>query len=705
MKLSELISKYLNNSYSKSEAQSYIRGLRIDTPIPVEITTFIEKFASKELISEKEARNFSMQLTTLNKEIQNCIIHLLYNMSLNIYKEYEQEIREIVENEIDGNLKKGKEIPISSEKHAKSYIGLLNCYQLFSCPLPRGDFTFSYPGVYDPQRNIINYDVPFAINALRLVGKLPTTDNFMGMDLSKPFYPLKLEVVKQEKVPLKKGVKEGDTFYPYKAVSKIAKGDTGDNTFLATNGKKILFIRGVERYSPNAILASKIATLVSPAHFSSERLLDNRLVGSKAIPNYAISVADRRTRDARKEYIETKKQVFPGSGIIDEVTNYIVEGDPNIENFGFSSEDVAKSHLSKIDFDHCAIASETLHETYERDVLTKPWGGIYHGAEHVQIDPDYIKEKLFARLKVSMLTPPLLSMLADKAYTPEDEKAKNKAVTQCINRSNIALDLFFEHPSVRTFLTENPTVLNQCYQEIAVYISTHFEEKDQNFLLESLRNRLEIIKNKVNDRLNIDLPISDYSPDTPVVEETLFTVAQKQQPKSLKVEPSFEVKSLNLNQDHNVEVKKPETTFLSRNWLKLLGIATLTLIGVGVGVALTATGVFAPLGIGITGFTVAAAVGLGSGLVVGGATFGAKIAYDEYQFQSSNPVEIVDEKKGELRPSPSVQSLIEQVQISHQAIEKGAVKVEQTLDRVLEKTQPKKPDAEQIHELSKFEIK
>lgn len=346
MKLKELINKYLQSLYSKAEAQSYISHFDINVKLSIEVTNFIEKFKNEEIISEEKFLHFSEHLSKLNEDIQKCIIHLLYDISLKIYNTCKDDIDEAV-NSIENNPKAGHEISKSSGKDATKYIGLLNCYQLFAhhISIEKGHYSYSYPGILFEAKNAVRFDLPFAINALRLVGKLPTIADFNGIDLSKAYYPLSLKVVKNDKVPLRKGIKKSEEYYPYKMVSKIAKGDTGDNTFLATNGKKILFIRGVEHYSPKAILSSKIATLISPTHFSSERLLDNRLVGSRGIAAYARSVADARTCNDRKKYLEQEKRVFPGSGIIDEVTNFVCETDINIENYGFSSENVYKSHV------------------------------------------------------------------------------------------------------------------------------------------------------------------------------------------------------------------------------------------------------------------------------------------------------------------------------------------------------------------------
>lgn len=697
MKLTALLGKYLQ-SIDKSSSIPYISKHNMDVEIPKNIVEFIAKINGNEVIKEEEFHVFSKQLSTLDGKVKDCIIHLLSSISADKYKENEEEIEKAVTS-IENNLKQGREIPKSSGKNAKKYIGLLNCYRLFASHVSiyEGCTYFTYPGITPHERDNVVTQIPFAINALRLVGELPITDNFNGFNLSKPFYPLKLDIVKNEKVPIKKGVKDSDDYYPYKMVSKIAKGDTGDNTFVATNGKKILFVRGVERYSPDAVLASKIATLVSPSHFSSERLLDNHLVGSRGLSNYAVSVADNRIRSDRKRYIEQEKRIFPGSGIIDEVANFINENDPNIENFGLSSTDVYQSHLTKIDFDGCNVTSKISKDKYERNILTRPRGGIYHSAPHIQTAPDYIQEKLFARLKLSMLPQALLSSLAEKAFAPEDAQSGKKAVKECTNRSNMALELFFEHPQAVSFLKQDPSILNQCYHQIAEYISTHFTEEDQELLQRSLRNRVDTIQNNIKSTLGIKLTLTDYI--KPEIVEKSSLAEHKQDVDSI-VESAH---STEMEQGTKPEVTTSESTFLSRHWLKLSGIVLSTLIGVGVGLALTATGIFAPLGVGIVGLTVAAAVGFAVGIAVGSAIFGAKIAYDEHLYQASKPVEDIDDEDA-LKPSLSVQNLIQQVEVASQRLDNGIAKVEDGLALVHKKSRIQAEEPE--HGLSsKFEIK
>ena len=645
MKLKELLEKYLQTSYDKADSINYITKHKIDINIPQELSEFIEKINGNELIKEKEFHLFSKQLSRLNEKAKECIIHLLSSISFNKYKEQKENIKNAVMN-IERNLAEGKKLPKSSGENAANYIGILNCYQLFAhhVSIYEGSNYFTYPGVTRKKLNNIIVKIPFALNALRLVGELPTTDNFNGFNLSKPFYPLQLDIIKAEVIGLKKGVKRSDDYFPYKMVKKIARGATGDNTFVATNGKKILFVRGVEDYSPDAVLASKIATLVSPQHFSSERLLDNRLVGSRKISTFAVSLADDHTLDPRNRYIEQEKRIFPGSGIIDEVTNFIDETDPNIENYGLSSTDVYQSHLTKIDFDRCSVTSKMSKKEYERDILTRSIGGIYRNLPHIHSDPDYIKEKLFARLKLSMLTKELLRSLANKAFAPEDAQSRDRAVKECMNRSTIALKLFFKHNQTKDFLHQDPTILNQCYHQIAEYIATHFAAEDQELLQYSLRKRVEAIQVKVKKKLGIKLTLTDY------VRLGIEEVSAVAEPIVAQGSNSFiEPKSL-MKVQAEPEVAKSESTFLSRNWLKLLDITTL----------------------------------------------GKKTADEEHRVSN------VEDNEEALKPSPDVQNLIQQVEVARQLLDNEIVRAENALVQIHKKSTAKTQDPEQDVS-SKFE--
>ena len=152
----------------------------------------------------------------------------------------------------------------------------------------------NYPGVNDSRRNPLAMEIPFAINALMLTGRL-------RLNKSVALYPLDF----QTKIPIREGIMASDEYFPYKTVRKIHESSTGNHTFLATNGKETLFLRRAKLggCAPQGIMASKIATLISDKHFAAEQLMDNQMAGSRRLATYAVSVVDESVRPA----IETKK--------------------------------------------------------------------------------------------------------------------------------------------------------------------------------------------------------------------------------------------------------------------------------------------------------------------------------------------------------------------------------------------------------------
>jgi hypothetical protein len=500
--LDQLIDTYVIE-LNRNEAYKYTQKNDISkTKIDDLICNFLHKLNENLTINSEEFKSFSEKINKLDNKIKDSIIHFIFLIAHNIYKKHENEINKAVE-EIG---KKQKPIHQGSP-NVEKYADLINIYRLFAqnnSIYEGANLSNSFPGVYPYLHKTLSANIPFAINALMLTGNIPQ-EEYNGIRNGQALYPLHLKVTQNSKLHTKKGIKKSDDYYPYKSVTKIYKGDTGDNTFLATNGDKILFVRGVEQYAPNGIFASKIATLVSSTHFSSERLLDNGVVASKGIDSYACSAADQITRVSRKRYIEDSEKVFPGTGIIDEVTNYVVETDDNIENLGFSSENIDEAHLSKIDFDRCCPSTPSTRNDYENDLVSKPRGGIYHALPHVQQDKGYICEKLYARLKLSMLTEPLLRGLADKAYMENNQEYKNAAIEQCHRRSNITLELFKKHQEAKKYIIAQPEIVNQCYTEIIGYIKKHFEENAQQELLTSLQKRVEFICSQLSNQFKVKI--------------------------------------------------------------------------------------------------------------------------------------------------------------------------------------------------------
>lgn len=88
--------------------------------------------------------------------------------------------------------------------------------------------------------------------------------------------------------------------------------------------------------------------------------------------------------------------------------------------------------------------------------------------------------------------------------------------------------------------------------------------------------------------------------------------------------------------------KAAASSFWDSHKRKIVGIVGLAVLGGVIGAALVATGVFAPLGAGIIGYTAVACCCAGIGLIAGGATFGAALvgeesAKKEYTLPSYDP--------------------------------------------------------------------
>ena len=395
---------YFHRKLSQLAEQERLHQIELDNSI----NTFLNKLNNGLEIKSEEFEGFFINLDALNKNIKDILLEIIFEITDKIYEEHEKEIK-ITIKEIDDCLNASRPIR-QRNQNSKKYMGLINLYHLF-----KQDNFLKSLAISPYQRKVLNYYIPFAINALTLTGKLPKA-NYNGINTAQALYPLNLEIAQENKIPIKRGIKISSEYFPYKFVYKIYKGNTGNNTFLATNGHKVLFLRSAEQYSPMSIMTSKIASLISAKYFSSERLMDNKIAASKKINTYVCSVIDPEIRELRKHHIEIEKKVFPGTGLIDEVSNYVKETDYNAENLGLSSKKLEKAHLSKIDFDRCDLLFPLTKEQYEFDIVSKPMRGIYHELQHVQHNKTYINEKLFARLKLSLLTEALLGSLADKAF-------------------------------------------------------------------------------------------------------------------------------------------------------------------------------------------------------------------------------------------------------------------------------------------------
>jgi hypothetical protein len=484
--------------YIKREAKEYL-GTLLDEIIPRRITHFINKLRSQKEMEEKDFTSFHQDLKSIeNDRMHNALVYFINFIVRQIYHSYEAKIQD--------SVKKIKEKSSFEEKtEQKANIGLLNVYLLNKGgSLPTRNFNLScFPGLQNTAKDIFEYLIPLGINALRLTNKLPKEGEYCGLDLSKPLYPKEYGGTTEE-IPLHRGIKNKNDYAPFYKHNKINKGDYEDTTYVATNGKKFLYIRGASSaISPSSVMASKIATFVSNKHFSSERRLSNQLTASKQLPAYKISFVDRRIRDEMIKIIEQEKRIYVGIGIINEVLNFVYETDINSENYGFSGSLFSpESFLCKIDFDSCNVTANLLKKDYERDRI-KIIYNIYEKLPHVFLNPIFVQEMLYTRLKLSLLTKELNNGFAQKAS--DDKDAQKELTKEATSRANIAFELFLENKNSADFLIKNPNILNTILQESIDYANKHFDEPGLSEIKRSLQLRFKEIHNEISEKLKITL--------------------------------------------------------------------------------------------------------------------------------------------------------------------------------------------------------
>jgi hypothetical protein len=470
-----------------------------DSEVPPNVAEFIFKFYKRESLKKDDFDAIEKYLAELEENDHNLhdiVSGMLNDISYKIIKSYGSEIEKFTK-EIEVILAEGNPLDFEYENKIAEYQGLLNVYGLTNgTPLPLKKWGGYFPGMSSARQTDFCYSLSFSINVLNLMKKLPSDYN--GISVEKPLYPNEYSrYIQIENIEKKRGIKQSDSYFPYKKISKIQTLGAPDTTFVATNGKKILYLRGSPggKLTPHSILGSKIATFVSKDHFSSERLLDNRIIGSKKLPSYAISLVNLDLGSLRNYLIENQI-IIPGMGIVDETLNFICEFDPNPENFALSSHDFSRTHLCKIDFDFCNLEVPISKEKYEKDIFSQV---DMRFGDAFKDNIEYIEEKLLTRLKLCFLTPDFIDALAKKAYLGEADK--NRAVSELVSRTNVALKLFMQHPSSSLILKKYPDILDTFWKESVFYVNRHFDEPVAEKIIHSLENRFTLIKKEIDELL------------------------------------------------------------------------------------------------------------------------------------------------------------------------------------------------------------
>lgn len=513
--IDQFIARQSNNSEDQTQINTFVK----DAQIPSAVAIFISKFINQNPLTTNDFNQFISELDQIkNNDVHDCIVGIMQRIAEHNFVSQEEKIQ-TAQKEIDNAVRNRYPIPNRNNASDSLRSGLMNSYLLLNIHNENIKFR-NYPGMTFPgnsiNRELVSHHIPLAINALKLTGQIANMGTYCDIDMSKPLYPwLKAgffgndyeKLDESQTFDEKRGVKPASQYVPYKPVSKIAKGP-GNNTFIATNGEKVLYIRGVVDYAPSAVLASKIATFINPEQFSSERVLTNRLVGSKQLSDYAISLADHAFRKSLQNHLLDSEKMMAGIATIDEVLNYVKETDDNVENYGFSETDTKKfneGNFSKIDFDGSNLESNIQAENYETNLLSS---NLYNeNNKSPQAKLQYMEEKLTTRMKLCFMTKELIAGLAEKAYSSnEDEKEHVKA--ELLNRTNIALHLLVEDknlPYLKKMLQDDPHLLAKLYAESEMYVSTHFDAPERDIILKSLEIQAKEICNTVNKACGLNI--------------------------------------------------------------------------------------------------------------------------------------------------------------------------------------------------------
>jgi len=287
---------------------------------------------------------------------------------------------------------------------------------------------------------VISKELPYLFNLLNLLQKFeplnkgPSRLNLQ--DLSPEFGAVN-QVSRHTPYPY---FKDHRRFIPIAAAKKIAKGDKPNTVEIVADivKQKVLYVRNGTCRS--AILASKIARRISAQNFSSERGLTNGKTASRALAGYQLSLA-QQVPNGRYDYerddnyrIKNKKpstdklclelykykKILPGLGIIDEVCDFIAEGDGNLEDIGLSAEfKTSGAYFTRIDFDSTSpLAVDGFLAYPERNSFKD----LIYGRDDRLDTTSYQREKLQTRIKLALFTKELLALDVAKSGFPESNK-------------------------------------------------------------------------------------------------------------------------------------------------------------------------------------------------------------------------------------------------------------------------------------------
>lgn len=447
--------------------------------------TFLQNIANKKLVTLQQYEFFNDSCNILPLRAKHFVKAIVCHIAIQVYASYHAEIKQ-KQSQIDLML---DDEPLPASLFKKNFDGLFNLHLLQST----GFFTsistdYDFPFLNRQECQAIHDRIPLAINTLALTKAIPS-------DLGINYRTIK---PKQSRLLVEKynGIKSSSDLFTYRNARELLGSN---NDLIATNHRKKYFLRDEDFYSPRAILASKIARFVNTTIFSSEHLFDNLQNVSTTLDAYKLSLDHALAFENASHFIQTDR-MFIGVGTIDEVLNFVGDADSSFGNFGFSSADVSSSFMCKIDFGLCKLTKLDVN-SYEKNTLSKRLIKINNHP-----NKQYFYEKLYARLKLSVLTKELITAMADKGYIDIfpyhdlrnlDATYKDRDIENLVVNTQLALNLFLTSPHNHEFLKENPAILDEIQQSAVDYIQSHFAKSQHATLILTLQERVDSIRHRI----------------------------------------------------------------------------------------------------------------------------------------------------------------------------------------------------------------
>lgn len=341
----------------------------------------------------------------------------------------------------------------------------------------------------DPLKSVIDinqyqdplfYQIPYALNVLQLTGKFVEID-VRPFIISPPFQETTRIPAESKNLPA--GTKDSSRFYKIERVAKLNGSSVMNGVALAYDPvkNKQLYLRvkptkyfdfsmvsnsekiKIEVRDRKGVFASKIARRISKKHFSSERLVNNLDIASKALPGYKTSIVVKDAKGQISVANGILSSILPGLGIIDETCNFIEESDRNLENIGISkplTEKLDDAHYTKIDFGECFSSRKKAVE-YKADIYPK---------DNVYDETHYHCERLKTKIKLSLFTRSLLEVDANKCF---HNKVELDQVLDYCDTKNSELTKELEDKNVIKNILEQKISISEIYNDVILFLIEH----------------------------------------------------------------------------------------------------------------------------------------------------------------------------------------------------------------------------------------